>query len=86
MKSGCTKKYAFQNFLGGGGGNGDLEKSRFYWVFLNVGLPYAHWALALKEVIFMPCGHWIFGIFTLERFIYIDKIYIIMLLNSCMYM
>ena len=40
MKSGSAKKYAFQTFLGGGrGGKGDLEKSRFDWVFLNVGLP-----------------------------------------------
>ena len=26
-------------FWGGGGGTGDLENSRFDWVFLNVGLP-----------------------------------------------
>ena len=34
-KSGCATKYAFWRERG----NGDLEKSRFYWVFLNVGLP-----------------------------------------------
>jgi hypothetical protein len=39
LKSGCAKRYAFQNFLGGGGGKGDLEKSRFDWVFLNDGVP-----------------------------------------------
>ena len=38
-KSGYAKKYALQKFLGGGGGKGDLEKSRFYWVFLNDGVP-----------------------------------------------
>ena len=36
MKSGSAKKYTF---LGGGGGNINLEKSRSDWVFLNVGLP-----------------------------------------------
>ena len=40
MKSGCAKIYAFQKFLGGGEGKGDLEKSRFDWVFLNDGVPY----------------------------------------------
>ena len=43
MKSGYAKKYVFQKFLGKGRGwfcKGDLEKSRFDWVFLNVGLPY----------------------------------------------
>ena len=39
MKSGCAKRYAFQKFWGGGGGKGDLEKSRFDWVFLNDGVP-----------------------------------------------
>ena len=39
LKSGCAKKYAFQKFRGGGGGKGDLEKSRFDWVFLNDGVP-----------------------------------------------
>ena len=39
MKSGCAKKYTFQKFGGGGGGKGDLEISRFDWVFLNDGLP-----------------------------------------------
>ena len=29
-----------RNFGGEGGGKGDLEISRFDWVFLNVGLPY----------------------------------------------
>ena len=38
LKSGCAKKYAFQKSCGGGS-NVDLEKSRFDWVFLNVGLP-----------------------------------------------
>ena len=28
-----------RNFLGVGGGKGDLENSRFDWVFLNFGLP-----------------------------------------------
>ena len=36
MKSGCAKKNAFQTFWG----KGNLENSRFDWVFLNVGLPY----------------------------------------------
>ena len=36
LKSGSAKNYTFQKFLGG---NIDLEKSRFDWVFLNVGLP-----------------------------------------------
>ena len=40
LKSGYAKKYAFQKFWGGGGGKGDLEKSRFDWVFLNEGVPY----------------------------------------------
>ena len=39
LTSGSAKKYAFQKFLGGGGGKGYLDKSRFDWVFLNDGVP-----------------------------------------------
>ena len=42
LKSGSAKKYPFQKFWGGGG-NVNLENSRFNWVFLNVGLPYLNW-------------------------------------------
>ena len=35
LKSGCAKRYFF-HFLGG---IVDLEKYRFDWVFLNIGLP-----------------------------------------------
>ena len=39
LKSRYAKKYTFQKFRGGAGGKGDLDNSRFDWVFLNVGLP-----------------------------------------------
>ena len=41
LKSGFVKNMRSRNFAaeGGGGGKGDLEKSRLDWVFLNVGLP-----------------------------------------------
>ena len=41
LKSRCAKRYVIYSFLEGegGGAKGNLEKSRFDWVFLNVALP-----------------------------------------------
>ena len=48
-KSGQAKQYTFQKFRGGGGGaKGDLEKSRFDWVFLDDGVPKTNF----REIIF----------------------------------
>jgi hypothetical protein len=44
-----AKKYAFQKFLGEEGGKGDLEKSRFNWVFLNDGVPYSEFSSDEKK-------------------------------------
>ena len=35
----------------GGWGKGDLEKSRFDWVFLNDGLPYWYLIIFIAEVV-----------------------------------
>ena len=67
MKSGFVKNIRSRN-LEGRGGKGDLEKSKFDWVFLNVGLPYSlvkrakfwHHSLPLSspDVRIMLCSDW----------------------------
>ena len=72
LKSGCAKKYTFQKFRGGGGGKGDLEISRFDWVFLNDGLPKGKGG---KSNLDNDRGIFLVTIFRsiLMRLIYMDK-------------